>query len=46
MIKEYCNLLGEKVVLVIHFKVNVVHEKKTFSPLKIKLISHSELLIM
>ena len=46
MIKEYCTLLGEKVILVNHVTVNVVHEIKTFSPLKIQLISHSELLIM
>ena len=50
MIKESCNLIGQENILVNHLKVYVIKRhlkthKKTLFPLKIQLISHSELFI-
>ena len=45
LIKESCNLNGQKHILVNHLKVQVIHEKDIFY-LRIQLIFRSELLLM
>ena len=45
MITKYCNLTGQEYILVNHFRVYVINDK-SFSPHRIQLTFHSELILM
>ena len=46
MIKELCNLIGQKEILVNQFKVYVTYDKKTLFSRRVQIIFHSELFMM